>query len=699
MRRCRPPAPLPLRVLALVLISATALPLWGQDRNAVLAGEEFRRGVQAYDRYSFNDAILSFERALGYKPAEPLILERLGRAYYRSGLEDTAVRQWQAAAAAYPETSSEGILLRSRIETVRLRRSLYPELDANARYVETGRYPGMNGDVRVYGQPTGVLPQNDGSAWVVAYGSDELVRIDPNGVVRQRTKGPANGFDRPYDIVRGLDGRLYVSEQRGNRVSVLSSDGTWLSYIGSKGRGDGQFVGPQHLAMDDQGYLYVVDWGNRRVLKFDPNGPWLLSFGQKSPSFSGFLAPTGIAVVGGRVFVADAARKSIASFDGSGNFISWVGQGLFQYPESLRADRSGRLLVADTSRIMIFDPHTQAYRELGRLGNAGVRIVAADLDTNGSLLAANFASGEVSVLARADDLATGLFVQIERVIADAFPKVRLEVSVQDRGRRPIVGLEAVNFLVSEKGAPASAFRLEGAAYRNQRVDVALMVERSPQLAGREDDLAQAARDVATAADGVQSFVSAGEQPVKESHRNPAELAAAASKGSVPSSSSWKFDIALRLAGSDLLTGEKKRGVFFLCSGHLDDGAFDRYSLSELASFLANNDISFYPVVLPPLSSDAGEADGTTDKIGTGGADEALRYLAEQSGGRVIDAFAPGGIKPVMEDLREKPNGHYLLSYESTLPTDFGRAYLPVEVEAYLLSRSGRDATGYFAPLQ
>jgi hypothetical protein len=32
-------------------------------------------------------------------------------------------------------------------------------------------------------------------------------------------------------------------------------------------------------------------------------------------------------------------------------------------------------------------------------------------------------------------------------------------------------------------------------------------------------------------------------------------------------------------------------------------------------------------------------------------------------------------------------------------TDYGRAYLPLEVEVYLMERSGRDSTGYFAPLE
>ncbi|MDR2182114.1 MAG: hypothetical protein LBN92_05475, partial [Treponema sp.] len=86
------------------------------------ARNEFRIGVQAYYRYAFNEAILAFERANSFRPGETLILDWLGRAYYRSGMEDTALRQWQFALQG--ASSSEEILIRGRIETVRNRRSL-----------------------------------------------------------------------------------------------------------------------------------------------------------------------------------------------------------------------------------------------------------------------------------------------------------------------------------------------------------------------------------------------------------------------------------------------------------------------------------------------------------------------------------------------------------------------------------------------
>ncbi|QQO08004.1 6-bladed beta-propeller [Breznakiella homolactica] len=654
----------------------------GTDRNAVFAREEFRLGVQAYNRFSFNEAILSFERALSFRPGEPLILDWLGRAYYRSGMEDTALRQWQAALEFYERGSNEALLLASRIETVWNRRSLFPDLDENARYVDAGRYPGRYDDLTVYRQPTAVLPLEDGSAWVVAFGSNEIVRIDVNGIIRQRQRGPLNGFDRPYDIVRGPDGRLYVSEYHGGRVSILSSRGEWQGYIGSKGRGDGQFVGPQNMAVDEDGYLYVVDYGNRRVSKFDADGTYLLSFGGKTGTFPGFTSPTGIAAGNGSVYVADSVNRTVYRFDRNGSYLGiTLSEGL-QGPESLRFTSDGRLLAADTNRVVIIDPQSAVVHELGVVGNSRVRLVGADVDRNGNILAVNFQADEISVMTRLDDMAAGLFVQIERIVSDNFPEVTLELQVQDRQRRPIVGLDGRNFLLSEEGRAAGEQSFLGAAYLSDRTDISLLIERSPQTAGFRNDLAVAARDAAAASGRVVSVVSAGEQPFLERSADAAQLDRAARGTDSQYSPRWRFDLGLRLAATDLLPGEKKRAVVFLTSGALNELSFSQYSLSELAAYLANNGIVFYAVI-----------------IGNASPSREVEYLCSQTGGSVLPLYRPAGIGPVIEGLKEKPNGTYILRYRSGLPTDFGRAYLPVEAEVYLLERSGRDGTGYFPPLE
>jgi tetratricopeptide (TPR) repeat protein len=120
--------------------------------DTVNAQTEFRIGVQAYYRYAFNEAINAFERANSFRPGEPLVLDWLGRAYYRSGMEATALRQWTFAADR-SSSSSDEILLRSRIETVRNRRSLLPYMEEGQRYVEAGRYPGRSGTSIFFRQP------------------------------------------------------------------------------------------------------------------------------------------------------------------------------------------------------------------------------------------------------------------------------------------------------------------------------------------------------------------------------------------------------------------------------------------------------------------------------------------------------------------------------------------------------------------
>jgi DNA-binding beta-propeller fold protein YncE len=670
--------------------------------NTVYAREEFRIGVQAYNRFAFNEAILSFERALDFRPGEPLILDWLGRSYYRSGFVETAIRQWQAAIAGYGYTSGAGLLLSSRIETIRNARTINPFSateglrGSDLRYVESGRFPSSSGDLVFYRQPTSVLATNDGSVWVVAYGSNELIRIDVNGIIRERRRGPLNGFDRPYDIVRGLDGRMYVSEFRGGRVSVLSSTGEWQFYIGSRGIGPGQFVGPQNLAIDEEGYLYVVDFGNLRISKFDPSGTFILSFGTRTAAFSGFRSPTGIAARDGRIYVADNLSRQIYVFDKNGAYLGILIREGLESPESLRFLDDGTLLVADSNRILLIDPMSAIVRELGVLGNASrVKITGAELDRNGNVLVADFLTGEVAIMTRMEDMAGGLFVQIERIITDQFPIVSVELQVQDRLRRPIVGLDARNFLLSEQGRTVTEQSFLGAAHLSNLTEVTILMERSNNTVNLRDDLAVAVRDISAAAGNIVSLVSAGEQPRRESLATsqgitPARQLEEAARGTTSLySQRWRFDLGLRLAATDLLPGEKKRAVVFVgagtiagAGGSFGELAYEQYSLSELAAYMVNNNIVFYAVL-----------------VGNGLAGGDLLYLCEQTGGQVLPLYRNQGIGPVISDLVNKPNGNYSLRYRSTLPTEFGTAYLPLDVEVYLMERSGRDSTGYFPPLE
>ena len=675
-----------------IFINAQNNAVTGNGGSAALsAADEFRFGVHAYYRYAYNEAILSFERALAFKPGEAVIHEWLGKAYYRSGFEDTAIKQWRNALDAYSRNSGPGMLIASRIETVSNRRFLLPVANDEVRYAGADRYPGKYEDIILYRQPTSVLCENDGSVWVVAYGSNEIVRIDVNGIIRDRKRGPLNGFDRPYDLVRGIEGRLYLSEYRGGRVSILNSRGDWLSYIGSKGIKDGMLVGPQHLAVDENGYLYVADYGNRRICKFDPDGVFILSFGQKSPLFPGFLSPTGIAARNGKIYAADSVSKSIYMFDPNGSYLGRLAAEGLKGPESLRFLSDGRLLAADTNRILLIDTASAIVRELGLAGGEKVRITGADMDSNGNIVTANFAAGEVSLMTRFDDLASGLFVQIKRISSNNFPVVTVELTVEDRMRRPIMGLDSNNFLLSEGGRVVNDLTFMAPGYRYSGADISILIERSEKTANLRDDLAQAARDINRTLGGmgnskVLSLVSASSQPIRERHETSLENAA---RGNLSSyTANWRFDQGLRLAATDLLSAAPKRSVVYIGSGSIGELAFEQYGLSEQAAYLANNGIVFNAIIV-----------GGNNAAFESGIESEIEYLCRETGGSIARLYDPQGIGPLIKSIAATPTGSYALSFRSQLPTDFGRAWLPLEVEVYLLERSGRDSTGYFPPME
>ena len=647
---------------------------------AGLAYQEFRRGVQAYYRGAFNDSILEFEKALSYLPSENLILDWLGKAYYRSGIEGTALQQWQSAAS----NGYGGLPLENRIEIVRERRINDNAYDAPQRYTESGSFLGINDGNLVFSQPSAVLPNSDGTLWVLAYASNELVLMDVNGFVINRTGGALNGFDRPLDMIRADDGSILISEFAGDRVSVFDKNGRFVRSFGSKGIGLGGLVGPQFLAQDTDGNILVTDFGNARVDVFDRDGNPLSFFGTKSAEFAGLRAPTGIAVYEGTVFVADSLTGAVYRFDAAGNYLGVLcRERTFSRPEAMRL--WGRyLIICDKNRIYSIDTATGAVAENASLGNAPSHITGAVPDVNGNLLVADLVSNEVYVLSKMAELVGGLFVQIERVISDSFPKVTLEVKVENRRRQSIVGLKDVNFFVSENKLPVAGLQFDGASYANDTADITLVIDRSVATSHGEL-LESAVQELSQAMDGrgTLRIISAGAVPVLEYTGSPRGCEAfKLSSLKNPVSAQCKLDSAFRLAANGLINAEQKRAVIMLGDGSVSADAFTTYSLSDIAAYLNNNSIALSYV-----------------SVTQGTVEDELSYLIGNTNGAEYYVYRTQGLAPVIRDIIDIPNGTYRLSYTSSLPTEFGQAYLPVEVEAYLMNRSGRDETGYFAPLE
>lgn len=645
------------------------------------AAQEFRRGVQSYYRGTFNDAVMQFEKALGYMPDDSLILEWLGKSYYHSGMEGTAVKSWSKAV----QNGYGGLLLKNKIEIVQDRRTGAFRSDFNARYTEAGAFSGSYGEGMVFSGPVSVLPENDGTVWVLAYGSNELVKLNINGTVVSRVTGPMNGFDRPMDLIRLEDGTMLVTESAGNRLCVLDKKGKFIKYIGKKGRAVGNLVGPQYAAQDSRQNIYVSDYGNRRIAVFDRDGKGLFCFGAARDDFAGLKGPTGIAVAGENVYVADNIFGGIYEFDLAGNFQRvLVPEKTFQHPESIRV-WNDYLVVCDSNRVFSVDSGSGSVFENISAGNAPARLTCAVPDVNGNVVVSDVISNEVYVMSKMQELVGGLFVQIEKVNASKFPEVFVDVRVENRYRSAVVGLGENNFYITEQKRPVNKLKYLGSSSYSQFSDITLLIDRSRRSSEFGEQINAAVREIAASMKnrGTLKIVSASKIPALEYSGKPSgalKFDVAALKN--PVSDEIPLDLALRLAANDLVNAEHKRAVVIISAGKVSLNAFEKYSLSETAAFLNNNHISVASVLLTQNACD-----------------EELDYIVSNTPGKEYYIFRPEGLSGIVGDLVDIPSGLYTFSYTSVLSTNFGEKYLPVEVEAYLLNRSGRDECGYFAPLQ
>lgn len=656
------------------LLAQNSLAPAASNSNSTIASDEFRRGVQSYYRGQFNEAIMIFERALAYLPNEPVIMDWLGKAYFHSGLEAEALEQWKRA---YSQNYG-GSLLRTRIETIEERRTPERETVTDFKYAEQVALKSRDHEHTFFVKPTSVLALDDGSFWLVAYGSNELVHFDTNGIIIERSFGPVQGFSRPFGIAKKADGTLIVSEFAGDKISFLDAGGKFIASFGSKGIGDGQFVGPQHIALDGYENIYVTDFGSARVAVFSPDGKFLFNFGERSSTFGGFIAPSGIAILNDLVYVSDSYYGCVFKFDTAGNFLGeLLPKGSLAGANSILAWKDS-LLVLDRKTAYRLDAATATLSELVNVGNAPARLLAVAPDVNSNLLLIDYKNQEVKVASTIKELAGGLFVSVQKVISEKYPHVVLDVLVENRNGQPVVGLTNENFFVTEKNVPVKNLSFDAAGYFNTDCDITIIAERSMEGAADDETIQQAIAEIVKAVGdkGRVKVVSAAENPNFETITKKG----VSFKSTV--SPAWKLDKAVRLATNDLIGAGPKRAVIYLSSGGNLASSFLSYGLNDLAAFMSNNGVRFYTVNLRRTAVPA-----------------EVQYLVYKTGGSINYVYESAGLAPIISKIQAASSGLYRMSFDSELFSNFGRDFLPVEVEVRLMTRSGRDEIHYFAPLE
>src|SRR5204863_339257 len=106
-------------------------------------------------------------------------------------------------------------------------------------------------------------------------------------------------FGASYDVEVAPSGDVQVADLNNHRMQTFSSSGGFLRswgwgvtdgsnafqtctsscQAGTSGAGDGQFDGPDTLAIDSSGDVYVADYANHRIDKFSSSGAFLRTWG------------------------------------------------------------------------------------------------------------------------------------------------------------------------------------------------------------------------------------------------------------------------------------------------------------------------------------------------------------------------------------------------------------------------------------
>lgn len=178
-------------------------------------------------------------------------------------------------------------------------------------------------------------------------------------------------FQFPEALALAPD-RVLVADTGNHRVQVLSREGRHRFSFGTWGFGDGQFVRPTGVAVDDDANIYVADADRHDIQKFDSEGTFLASWGDRG-EHPGFLArPMELAIHDDRLYVADSRNHRIEVFTLGGDLVGqWgehalrprEGEGRFETPVSIAITpdaRVGAVCEPVERRIQVFDRYESA---------------------------------------------------------------------------------------------------------------------------------------------------------------------------------------------------------------------------------------------------------------------------------------------------------------------------------------------------
>jgi len=213
--------------------------------------------------------------------------------------------------------------------------------------------------------PVGVAVSDNGLVFIADSGLKKVFCLDGEGRFKF-TIGAGEAFLRPTGLAV-IKNRLYVADTLAHSISIFDLNGNFITRLGTRGRGDGEFNYPTSLATDKEGRVYVVDTLNFRIQVFDEANKFLYSIGQPGDSSGSFARPKGIGVDSlGHIYVTDALFDNIQVFNHNKEFLLSLGEaghkaGEFWIPCGLAIDSEDYIYVADS-----YNQRLQIFRYVGK---------------------------------------------------------------------------------------------------------------------------------------------------------------------------------------------------------------------------------------------------------------------------------------------------------------------------------------------
>jgi len=120
---------------------------------------------------------------------------------------------------------------------------------------------------------------------------------------------------------------VYVSDWDTHQILIFHTNGQFHYKFGTNGDKNGEFNGPQGIAVDPiTNYIYVSDCSNHRIQVFDKNGIFQFKWGSKGSNEGQFDGPCGIFIDEFRVYVCDGTNCRIQIFDKNGKYLESFGK-------------------------------------------------------------------------------------------------------------------------------------------------------------------------------------------------------------------------------------------------------------------------------------------------------------------------------------------------------------------------------------